>query len=177
MTQAGLPITLIKVFLAKLKSITSLHFPLFNKYPTLSTHPFPSAGCVDMDTCFQRSLKEIRSIFNNYFLIVRKEYNFVLFHAPPFRARPKKNPQAQMMSLGISLFYPQTFPVQHTGPRECCIYVTDRSSGSRIILLAAPSLPTFAGQWHQLRRSSPITAAGPLPICTGFSIKPLRGIV
>lgn len=78
-----------------------------------------------------------------------------------------------MMSLGISLFYPQTFLVQHTGPRECCIYVTDRSSGSRIILVAAPSHPAFAGQWHQLRRSSPITAAGPLPIFTGFSIKPL----
>lgn len=44
-----------------------------------------------------------------------------------------------------------------------------RSSGFRIILLAAPSHPCdFApGQWT-LRRSSPITAASPPPISTGF---------
>ena len=85
----------------------------------------------------------------------------------------QKNPQTQIMSLGISLFYPQTFPGQHPlSTKALHIYVTDRFSGSRIILLAAPSLPAFAGQWHQLRRSSPITAAGPLPIFTGFPIKP-----
>ena len=47
-----------------------------------------------------------------------------------------------------------------------------RSSGFRFNLLSAPSRPIFSGQWLW-QISSPITAAGPLPICTGFPIKPL----
>ena len=46
-----------------------------------------------------------------------------------------------------------------------CRSVTDRSSGSRIDRIAAPSHPHR--QWHQ-RRSSPVTAAGPRRIHTGF---------
>lgn len=49
---------------------------------------------------------------------------------------------------------------------------TGRSSGFRIILLAAPS-PRNTREWH-LRRSSPITAAGPRWLLTTFPETSLR---
>ena len=52
--------------------------------------------------------------------------------------------------------------------------VAGRSSGFRINLLFAPSHLIYTKQWY-LQISSPITAAGPLPIHTGFPIKPLLG--
>jgi hypothetical protein len=45
-----------------------------------------------------------------------------------------------------------------------------RSSGSWIILLTAPSRSNALKQWPW-QFSSPITAAGPLPVCTGFPFK------
>ena len=44
-----------------------------------------------------------------------------------------------------------------------------RSSGSRVARM--PRLPNPLDQWPSAD-SSPVTAAGPLPICTGFPIKP-----
>jgi len=86
----------------------------------------------------------------------------------------KKSPSSNY-ELGDIPFLSANISIQQPfSTKASYVHVTDRSSGFRIILLAAPSLPAFAGQWHQLRRSSPITAAGPLPICTGFTIKPLR---
>ena len=49
--------------------------------------------------------------------------------------------------------------------------VEGRSSGSRIYLLFAPSHLIKTKQWY-LQISSPITAAGPLPVYTGFPVKP-----
>ena len=46
-----------------------------------------------------------------------------------------------------------------------------RSSGFRITLLFAPSHLIRTKQWC-LQISTPFTAAGPLPTCTGFPIKP-----
>ena len=48
-------------------------------------------------------------------------------------------------------------------------HASGRSSDSWFVLLAAPSHPHTYGQW-QLQRSSPITAAGPFRISTGFPI-------
>jgi len=64
------------------------------------------------------------------------------------------------MSLGISLFYPQIFQSTPLSTKVLYIYiyVTDRSSGSRIILLAAPShsacsgTVTFCGVRSRLQR-------------------------
>ncbi len=86
--------------------------------------------------------------------------NFVL----PFS---KKNPQTQITSLGISLFYPQNFQPTPLSTKVLYIY-TDRSSGSRIILLAAPSLPTFAGQWLSIAAFVPDHSGGLAPDLHGI---------
>ena len=57
--------------------------------------------------------------------------------------------------------------------REGHAFCSGRSSDSRINLLAAPSHPFCNRQWL-MRRSSPITAAGPPPSLTGFPIKLFR---
>jgi len=49
--------------------------------------------------------------------------------------------------------------------------VEGRSSGSRINLVFAPSHLNKTKQWY-LQISSPTTAAGPLPVYTGFPVKP-----
>jgi hypothetical protein len=49
--------------------------------------------------------------------------------------------------------------------------VEGRSSGSRINLVFAPSHLIKTKQWY-LQISSPTTAAGPLPVYTGFPVKP-----
>ena len=49
-----------------------------------------------------------------------------------------------------------------------------RSSGSRFVLLAAPSHPPLADS-GLVRRSSPVTAAGPRRSFTAFPIKAPKG--
>ena len=56
-------------------------------------------------------------------------------------------------------------------PRRGIDMAEGRSSGSRINLLFAPSHLIKTKQWY-LQISSSITAAGPLPVYTGFPVKP-----
>jgi len=76
----------------------------------------------------------------------------------------KKNPGQKCP--GSPDFILATAPLLYHGRKST--RTTGRSSGSRISLLAAPSHPERTVTF--LRLSSPVTAAGPLPILTGFPL-------
>jgi len=83
----------------------------------------------------------------------------------------KKSPDQYNIDPGIALFYPQMTQVCPLSTGTAVFY-SDRSSDSRIVLPVAPSQPKKINTVSGLvQRSSPVTAAGPSRIVTGFPFK------
>ena len=95
-------------------------------------------------------------------LRIRKMHTISHIHFP----QAKKIPESKYINPGISLFYPRHRRRNPLTARDRIYGCSGRSSDFRIILSAASSHPYSDSDI--LRRSSPITAAGPLPIFTGF---------
>ena len=118
---------------------------------------------------FAPARRRISGDINKLLLISKRFPPFELFISPA----EIKNPSRMMLSKGCTQF---TWPFGssfYAGlfPRSGIDMVEGRSSGSLINLLFAPSHLIRTKQWY-LQISSPITAAGPLPVYTGFPVKP-----
>jgi hypothetical protein len=89
-------------------------------------------------------------------------------HSLPLRQNHPKKIPGLTNQPGECPFYPQNcMPITSYRESYRAIF-SGRSSGSRLNLINAPSHPVYIGTVAFLRFSSPVTAAGPLLILTGF---------